>query len=248
MSEKKQYKKSKKEKKKDEMILFLSKSEEKKSFLSKENRKLLSDPLDDNNPITVQVLGICSALAITVQLKPAIVMTVAVIFVMAMGNVVVSLMRNLIPNRIRIIVQLVVVASLVIIVDQILKAFLYDVSKQLSIFIGLIITNCIIMGRLEAFALGNKPWRSFLDGVGNAAGYGVILIVVAFFRELFGSGKLLGYEVLGHKGLTLADSTGLYALGYENNGFFLLSPMALIVVGLVIWYQRSRNRKLIEEN
>jgi len=248
MSEKKQYKKSKEEKKKDEMILFLSKSEEKKSFLSKENRKLLSDPLDDNNPITVQVLGICSALAITVQLKPAIVMTVAVIFVMAMGNVVVSLMRNLIPNRIRIIVQLVVVASLVIIVDQILKAFLYDVSKQLSIFIGLIITNCIIMGRLEAFALGNKPWRSFLDGVGNAAGYGVILIIVAFFRELFGSGKLLGYEVLGHKGLTLADSTGLYALGYENNGFFLLSPMALIVVGLVIWYQRARNRKLIEEN
>ncbi len=248
MSKNKQNKKSKNEKKKDEMILFLSKSEEKKSFLSKENRKLLSDPLDDNNPITVQVLGICSALAITVQLKPAIVMTVAVIFVMAMGNVVVSLMRNLIPNRIRIIVQLVVVASLVIIVDQVLKAFLYDVSKQLSIFIGLIITNCIIMGRLEAFALGNKPWRSFLDGVGNAAGYGVILIIVAFFRELFGSGKLLGYEILGHKGLTLADSTGLYALGYENNGFFLLSPMALIVVGLVIWYQRARNRKLIEEN
>lgn len=248
MSKNKQNKKSKNEKKKDEMILFLSKSEEKKSFLSKENRKLLSDPLDDNNPITVQVLGICSALAITVQLKPAIVMTVAVIFVMAMGNVVVSLMRNLIPNRIRIIVQLVVVASLVIIVDQVLKAFLYDVSKQLSIFIGLIITNCIIMGRLEAFALGNKPWRSFLDGVGNAAGYGVILIIVAFFRELFGSGKLLGYEILGHKGLTLADSTGLYALGYENNGFFLLSPMALIVVGVVIWYQRARNRKLIEEN
>ena len=175
-------------------------------------------------------------------------MTVAVIFVMAMGNVVVSLMRNMIPNRIRIIVQLVVVASLVIVVDQILKAFLYDVSKQLSIFIGLIITNCIIMGRLEAFALGNKPWKSFLDGVGNAAGYGIILIIVAFFRELLGSGKLLGFEVLGHKGLTLADSTGLYALGYENNGFFLLSPMALIVVGLVIWYQRARNRKLIEEN
>jgi Na+-transporting NADH:ubiquinone oxidoreductase subunit D len=248
MSDKKKNKKSEEQKKKDEMILFLSKSEEKKSFLSKENRKLLSDPLDDNNPITVQVLGICSALAITVQLKPAIVMTVAVIFVMAMGNVVVSLMRNLIPNRIRIIVQLVVVASLVIVVDQILKAFLYDVSKQLSIFIGLIITNCIIMGRLEAFALANKPWRSFLDGVGNAAGYGVILIIVAFFRELLGSGKLLGYEVLGHKGLTLAESSGLYALGYENNGFFLLSPMALIVVGLVIWYQRARNRKLIEEN
>jgi len=248
MSQQKKQTKTKEEKKKEEMILFLSKSEEKEAFLSKANRKLLTDPLDDDNPITVQVLGICSALAITVQLKPAIVMTVAVIFVMAMGNVVVSLMRNMIPNRIRIIVQLVVVASLVIVVDQILKAFLYDVSKQLSIFIGLIITNCIIMGRLEAFALGNKPWKSFLDGVGNAAGYGVILIIVAFFRELLGSGKLLGYEVLGHKGLTLADSTGLYALGYENNGFFLLSPMALIVVGLVIWYQRSRNRKLIEEN
>ncbi|MBS3738993.1 NADH:ubiquinone reductase (Na(+)-transporting) subunit D [Mesohalobacter halotolerans] len=248
MSEQKKDIKTKEEKKKEEMIFFLSKSEEKEAFLSKANRKLLTDPLDDNNPITVQVLGICSALAITVQLKPAIVMTVAVIFVMAMGNVVISLLRNLIPNRIRIIVQLVVVASLVIVVDQVLKAFLYDVSKQLSIFIGLIITNCIIMGRLEAFALGNKPWKSFLDGVGNAAGYGVILIIVAFFRELLGSGKLLGFEVLGHKGLTLADSTGLYALGYENNGFFLLSPMALIVVGLVIWYQRSRNRKLIEEN
>ncbi|NBC58545.1 MAG: NADH:ubiquinone reductase (Na(+)-transporting) subunit D [Bacteroidetes bacterium] len=248
MSEQEKDIKTKEEKKKEEMIFFLSKSEEKEAFLSKANRKLLTDPLDDNNPITVQVLGICSALAITVQLKPAIVMTVAVIFVMAMGNVVISLLRNLIPNRIRIIVQLVVVASLVIVVDQVLKAFLYDVSKQLSIFIGLIITNCIIMGRLEAFALGNKPWKSFLDGVGNAAGYGVILIIVAFFRELLGSGKLLGFEVLGHKGLTLADSTGLYALGYENNGFFLLSPMALIVVGLVIWYQRSRNRKLIEEN
>lgn len=248
MSEQKKQTKTKEQKKKEEMILFLSKSEEKEAFLSKANRKLLTDPLDDNNPITVQVLGICSALAITVQLKPAIVMTVAVIFVMAMGNVVVSLMRNMIPNRIRIIVQLVVVASLVIVVDQILKAFLYDVSKQLSIFIGLIITNCIIMGRLEAFALGNKPWKSFLDGIGNAAGYGIILIIVAFFRELLGSGKLLGFEVLGHKGLTLADSTGLYALGYENNGFFLLSPMALIVVGLVIWYQRSRNPKLVEEN
>ncbi len=248
MSEQKKEIKTKEEKKKEEMILFLSKSEEKEAFLSKANRKLLTDPLDDNNPITVQVLGICSALAITVQLKPAIVMSLAVVFVMAMGNVVVSLMRNLVPNRIRIIVQLVVVASLVIIVDQVLKAFLYDVSKQLSIFIGLIITNCIIMGRLEAFALGNGPWKSFLDGIGNAAGYGVILIIVAFFRELLGSGKLLGFEILGHKGLTMAESTGLYALGYENNGFFLLSPMALIVVGLVIWYQRSRNRKLIEEN
>ncbi len=234
--------------KKKEMIMFLSSSEEKEHFLSKANRKILSDPLNDNNPITVQVLGICSALAITVQLKPAIVMSLAVVFVMAFSNVIISILRNSIPSRIRIIVQLVVVATMVILVDQILKAFAYDVSKQLSIFIGLIITNCIIMGRLEAFALGNGVYKSFLDGIGNAAGYGLILIVVAFFRELFGSGKLLGYEVLGHKGLTMADSTGLYALGYENNGFFLLSPMALIVVGIVIWVQRSRNRKLIEEN
>ncbi|GAA0873228.1 NADH:ubiquinone reductase (Na(+)-transporting) subunit D [Gangjinia marincola] len=236
------------EAKKKEMILFLSSSEEKEHFLSKNNRKLLSDPLDDNNPITVQVLGICSALAITVQLKPAIVMSLAVVAVMAFSNMIISILRNVIPSRIRIIVQLVVVAAMVILVDQVLRAFAYDVSKELSIFIGLIITNCIVMGRLEAFALGNGVWKSFLDGVGNAAGYGLILIIVAFFRELFGSGKLLGFEVLGHKGVTLAESTGLYALGYENNGLMLLSPMALIVVGLIIWVQRARNRKLIEEN
>lgn len=236
------------EEKKKEMILFLSSSEEKEGFLSKANKKLLSDPLNDNNPITVQVLGICSALAITVQLKPAIVMSLAVVFVMAFSNMIISILRNSIPSRIRIIVQLVVVASMVILVDQILKAYAYDVSKELSIFIGLIITNCIIMGRLEAFALGNGVYKSFLDGVGNAAGYAVILIIVAAIRELFGSGKLLGYEVLGHNAADIADSTGLYALGYENNGFFLLSPMALIVVGVVIWIQRSRNRSLIEEN
>lgn len=236
------------EEKKKEMILFLSSSEEKEGFLSKANRKLLSDPLNDNNPITVQVLGICSALAITVQLKPAIVMSLAVVFVMAFSNMIISILRNSIPSRIRIIVQLVVVASMVILVDQILKAYAYDVSKELSIFIGLIITNCIIMGRLEAFALGNGVYKSFLDGVGNAAGYAVILIIVAAIRELFGSGKLLGYEVLGHNAADIADSTGLYALGYENNGFFLLSPMALVVVGVVIWIQRSRNRALIEEN
>lgn len=230
------------------MILFLSDSEEKEHFLSKGNRKLLSDPMDDNNPITVQVLGICSALAITVQLEPAVVMAIAVVFVMAFSNIIVSMLRNLIPSRIRIIVQLVVVASLVALVDQVLKAYAYDVSKQLSVFIGLIITNCIVMGRLEAFALGNGVYKSFLDGIGNAAGYGLILVIVAFFRELLGSGKLFGYEVLGHKAATLADSTGLYALGYENNGLMLLSPMALIVVGLLIWVQRARNRKLIEEN
>lgn len=228
------------EEKKREMILFLSNSEEKEGLLSKANRKLLSDPLNDNNPITVQVLGICSALAITVQLEPAIVMTLAVVFVMAFSNMIISILRNSIPSRIRIIVQLVVVASMVILVDQILKAYAYDVSKQLSIFIGLIITNCIIMGRLEAFALGNGVYKSFLDGVGNAAGYGVILIIVAAVRELFGSGKLLGIDVISW--------TGLYEAGYENNGFFLLSPMALIVVGIVIWIQRSRNRALIEEN
>ncbi|WP_300437349.1 NADH:ubiquinone reductase (Na(+)-transporting) subunit D [Christiangramia sp.] len=239
---------AKEEEKKQEMILFLSDSEEKEHFLSKGNRKLLSDPMDDNNPITVQVLGICSALAITVQLEPAVVMAIAVMAVMAFSNMIISMLRNLIPSRIRIIVQLVVVASLVILVDQILKAYAYDVSKQLSVFIGLIITNCIVMGRLEAFALGNGVYKSFLDGIGNAAGYGLILIIVAFFRELLGSGKLFGFEVLGHKGATLAESTGLYALGYENNGLMLLSPMALIVVGLIIWVQRARNRKLIEAN
>ena len=222
-------------------------SGEKEALFSKKNRKLLSDPLDDDNPITVQVLGICSALAITVQLKPAIVMSIAVVFVMVFSNLIVSLLRNWIPNRIRIIVQLLIVASLVILVDQVLKAYAYDVSKQLSVFVGLIITNCIIMGRLEAFALGNGPWKSILDGFGNAFGYGVILIIVAFFRELLGSGKLYGFEVLGHKAKTIAESTGLYAYGYENNGFMLLSPMALITVGILIWWQRSKNRKLIED-
>ncbi|MFD1095128.1 NADH:ubiquinone reductase (Na(+)-transporting) subunit D [Salegentibacter chungangensis] len=248
MAKEKTHTSEEKEAKKKEMIFFLSSSDEKEHFLSKKNRKLLSDPLDDNNPITVQVLGICSALAITVQLEPAVVMAIAVMAVMAFSNMIISMLRNLIPSRIRIIVQLVVVASLVVLVDQILKAYAYDVSKQLSVFIGLIITNCIVMGRLEAFALGNGVYKSFLDGIGNAAGYGLILIIVAFFRELLGSGKLFGYEVLGHQGATLADSTGLYAFGYENNGLMLLSPMALIVVGIIIWVQRARNRKLIEEN
>lgn len=240
--------KREKEDKKKAMVLFLSDTEEKEHFLSKGNRKLLSDPLDDNNPITVQVLGICSALAITVQLEPAVVMAIAVVFVMAFSNIIISIFRNMIPNRIRIIVQLVVVAFLVALVDQVLRAYAYDVSKQLSVFIGLIITNCIVMGRLEAFAIGNGVYKSFLDGVGNAAGYGLILIIVAFFRELLGSGKLFGYEMLGHQGTTMAESTGLYALGYENNGLMLLSPMALIVVGLIIWVQRARNRKLIEQS
>ena len=219
---------------------------DKEAIFSQKNKRLLLDPLNDDNPISVQVLGICSALAITVQLKPAIVMSIAVLFVLIASNVIVSLIRNMIPSRIRIIVQLVIVAALVVLVDLVLKAYLYDVSKELSVFVGLIITNCIIMGRLEAFALANGPWKAFLDAIGNSAGYALILIVVAFFRELLGSGKLLGYEVLGHKGKTLADSTGLYQFGYENNGFMLLSPMALVAVGVYIWIQRSRNRKLIE--
>jgi len=221
--------------KKNYNLFFLKKESE--PLLSKKNRKLLSNPLDNDNPITVQVLGICSALAITVQLKPAIVMSISVIVVMAASNVIISMLRNFVPNRIRIIVQLTVVASMVILVDQVLKAYAYDVSKQLSIFVGLIITNCIVMGRLEAFALGNGVWKSFLDGVGNAIGYGVILIIVAFFRELLGSGKLLGYQVVPDV---------LYKMGYENNGLMLLSPMALITIGILIWIQRARNRKLIE--
>jgi Na+-transporting NADH:ubiquinone oxidoreductase subunit D len=227
----------KKENNKKPIFLFIGRNDE--PIFSKKNRKLLSDPLDDNNPITVQVLGICSALAITVHLKPAIVMTMSVIFVMAASNVIISILRNLIPNRIRIIVFLVVISSLVALVDQFLKAYAYDVSKELSIFIGLIVTNCIVMGRLEAFALGNGVWKSFLDGIGNAIGYGIILILVAFFRELLGSGNLMGYQVI---------PDFIYEMGYENNGLMLLSPMALITVGLIIWVQRSRNTNLIEEN
>jgi len=220
---------------------------EREGLFSKKNIKLLKDPLNDNNPITVQVLGICSALAVTVQLKPAIVMAISVTVVVAASNLIVSLLRNLIPNRIRIIVQLVIVAALVILVDLTLKAYAYDVSKELSVFVGLIITNCIVMGRLEAFALANKPWASLLDGLGNGAGYGFILVVVSFVRELLGSGKIGGWEVLGHKAKTIVESTGLYAYGYENNGFMLLAPMALIVVGIFIWVQRTYNTKLTEQ-
>ncbi len=211
-------------------------------LLSKKDAKLITDPLADNNPITIQVLGICSALAITAELKASIVMSLAVLFVLGVGNVVISLMRNIIPSKIRIIVQLVVVATLVIIVDLVLKAFAYELSKTLSVFVGLIITNCIIMGRFEAFALGNTPGKAFWDGVGNAAGYGLVLIIVGFFRELLGSGTLLGFKVLGDP----IEKTGVYALGYENNGFMLLAPMALITVGIIIWVQRSRNESLIE--
>ena len=212
-------------------------------LLSKKETKLILDPLADNNPITIQVLGICSALAITAELKASVVMAVSVLFVLGVGNVVISLMRNVIPSKIRIIVQLIVVATLVIVVDQTLKAFAYELSKTLSVFVGLIITNCIIMGRFEAFALGNGPWRSFLDGIGNALGYGVILVIVGFFRELLGSGTLFGIPVLGDP----IAKTGLYAFGYENNGFMIIPPAALIVVGVLIWVKRAKNPALIEE-
>lgn len=215
----------------------------KEGLFSKSNIKLITNSFNDDNPVTVQVLGICSALAVTVQMKNAFVMALSVTAVVAFGNVIISLLRNLIPSRIRIIVQLVVAAALVILVDQILKAYAYDISKQLSVFVGLIITNCILMGRFEAFALGNKPWPSFLDGLGNGLGYGIILMIVAFFRELFGSGKLFGIEILGNS----VEKTGLYATGYVNNGFMLLAPMALVMVGIVIWVQRSINKKLIEK-
>lgn len=210
---------------------------DKEPLFSAKNRKLLTNPLGNDNPITIQVLGICSALAVTAKLEPAIVMSISVMAVLALANVIVSLLRNTIPSRIRIIVQLVIVAALVILVDQILKAFAYDVSKQLSVFVGLIITNCIIMGRLEAFALGNKPWPAFLDGIGNAAGYGIILVIVAFFRELLGSGTLYGFKVIPQ---------AFYDMGYQNNGLMILPPMALITVGIIIWVQRSRNKSLIE--
>lgn len=212
---------------------------ESKPLLSAKRKKLITDPLNDNNPVTVQVLGICSALAVTVQVKPSLFMFGGVLFVLTLGNVIVSLLRNLIPSRVRIIAQLVIVASLVIIVDLLLKAFAYDMSKQLSVFVGLIITNCIVMGRLEAFAMGNKWWPSLLDAIGNALGYGLILVLVSTAREIFGSGTFLGYQVI---------PKALYDLGYVNNGLMILPPMALIVVGVIIWIQRSRNTKLIEAN
>ncbi|MDA9808808.1 NADH:ubiquinone reductase (Na(+)-transporting) subunit D [Flavobacteriales bacterium] len=215
---------------------------EREPLFSKKNKKLITDPLDENNPITIQVLGICSALAVTVQMKAAVVMSLAVLFVLILANVSVSLIRNLIPNRIRIIVQLVVVAALVIIVDQVLKAYLFDVSKELSVFVGLIITNCIIMGRLEAFALGNKPWPSALDAIGNSLGYGMVLVIVSFFKELFGSGKLFGFEIFGNA----TEQTGLYAIGYMDNGLMLLPPSSLIIVAVYIWIQKLRNPSLIE--
>ena len=203
------------------------------------NREVLFNPLSKNNPVVVQILGICSVLAVTAKLEPAIVMGVSVIAVLAFANVIISILRNTIPTNIRIIVQLVVVAGLVVIVDQVLKAFAYDAAKQLSVFIGLIITNCILMGRLEAFAMANKPWPSFLDGVGNGIGYAIILVIVGFFRELLGSGTLLGCQVIPQS---------FYEAGYVNNGLMILPPMALILVACIIWVQRSINKDLQEDN
>jgi Na+-transporting NADH:ubiquinone oxidoreductase subunit D len=217
-------------------------SSEKEPLFSSKNLKLLTTPLGAQNPITVQVLGICSALAVTAKLEPSIVMSLSVVFVLVFSNLIVSLLRNTIPSRIRIIVQLTVVASLVILVDQILKAYAYEVSKQLSVFVGLIITNCIIMGRLEAFALGNKPWPAVLDGFGNAAGYGIILVMVGFIRELFGTGNLT-FPGIGEVQI-IPDI--LYEWGYVDNGLMILPPMALITVGIIIWIQRSKDKDLID--
>lgn len=209
-------------------------------MLSKKNKEILLGPISKNNPVIVQILGICSALAVTAKLEPAFVMALSVTVVTAFANVFISLLRHTIPNSIRIIVQLVVVAALVIVVDQILKAYAYEVSKQLSVFVGLIITNCILMGRLEAFAMQNGPWESFLDGLGNGLGYAKILIIVAFFRELLGSGTLLGFNILNYE--------PIQNIGYVNNGLMLMPPMALIIVACIIWYQRARHKELQEES
>lgn len=211
--------------------------QQKEALLSKRNRRLISDPLNDNNPITVQVLGICSALAVTTQVKPALVMAISVIFVLAFSNLFISLLRNTIPSKIRMIVQLTVIATLVTVVDQILHAFNYGVYKELTVFIGLIITNCIVMGRLEAYAMANKPWQSLLDGIGNGIGYGVILLIVAFCRELFGSGTLFGIQIVPEVA---------YQFGYVDNGVMLTPAAAMFIIGIVIWIQRSQNKKLID--
>lgn len=207
-------------------------------LISDKTKQVLLGPLSKNNPIMVQVLGICSALAVTAKLEPALVMGISVTVIVAFSNVIISLIRNTIPNRIRIIVQLVVVAALVTIVSEILKAFAYDVSVQLSVYVGLIITNCILMGRLEAFAMSNKPWESFLDGLGNGFGYALILIIVSFFRELLGSGTLLGYTII---------PSSFYEAGYMNNGLMLMPPMALILVACIIWIHRTKNKELQEK-
>ena len=209
------------------------------ALFSKKNKESLVTPLLKENPVTVQVLGICSALAVTSKLEPAVVMGLSVTIIVAMANVIISLIRNTIPMRIRIIVQLVVVAALVTLVSEVLKAFAYDVSVQLSVYIGLIFTNCILMGRLEAFAMQNKPWPSFLDGIGNGVGYAMILVIVAFFRELFGSGTLFNYPIV--------EKLGLYECGYLNNGLMLMTPAAFILIACIVWYQRAKDKSLQEK-
>ncbi len=212
-------------------------AEPKEAMFSKKNRRLLTDPFNDTNPITVQILGVCSALAVTTQMKSAFVMALSVTVVVGLSNMTISLIRNSIPSRIRMIIQLTVIAALVVLVDQVLKAFVYDVSRQLSVYIGLIITNCIVMGRLEAFAMANRPWPSLLDGLGNGAGYGLILLVVAFFRELFGSGTLFGFHIIPQ---------AAYDMGYVNNGVMLTSAAAMFIIAIIIWIQRSVNAKLVD--
>jgi Na+-transporting NADH:ubiquinone oxidoreductase subunit D len=214
---------------------------EKEPLFSTKILRLFTNPISKGNPITVLVLGVCSSLAVTAKMKPALVMAISVMVVTGFSSFIISLMRNTIPNRIRIIVQLVVVAALVILVDQLLRAYAYDVSKQLSVFVGLIITNCIIMGRIEAFALGNKPWPSLIDGFGNGLGYGLVLVVIAFFRELLGSGTIFGYQVIPENWYIAHGGF------YENNGLMILPPMALIMIGIIIWIQRSFNKQLIEK-
>jgi Na+-transporting NADH:ubiquinone oxidoreductase subunit D len=213
----------------DPKVLPQAPAKEREPLFSPQNREVLKDPLSENNPITIQVLGICSALAVTTQIKPSLVMGIAVIFVLVSSNVIISLIRNLIPNNVRIIVQMTVVASLVVLVDQVLKAYAYDVSRQLSVFVGLIITNCIILGRLEAFAMANKPWPSLLDGLGNGLGYAAVIVIVGFFRELLGAGNIYGVQVVPQ---------ALYDSGFVNNGLMALPPGAFFLLGLLIWVQR----------
>ena len=205
--------------------------------MANKNKEVLLGPLSSNNPVLIQVLGICSALAVTSQLKPALVMGLSVTAVLAFANVIISLIRNTIPTRIRIIVQLVVVAALVTIVNEVLKAYVYDINKQLSVYVGLIITNCILMGRLEAFALGHKPWESFLDGVGNGVGYGMVLLIIGFVRELLGNGSIFGFRVIPQS---------FYDAGYANFGLMNMAPMALIILACIVWVQRSYNKNLQE--
>lgn len=217
------------------------------SWWGKKERKLITDPVDDNNPITVQVLGVCSALAVTTMVKPAFIMAISVTLVTAFSNLVVSLLRKGVPKQIRMIVQLVVIAALVTVVEQVLKAFSFDIWKQLSVYIGLIITNCIVMGRLEAFAMANKPWRSFLDGLGNGAGYGLILLIIAVIREFFGRGSIAGFKIIGNSSEFLLNTQELGWLGwYQPNGIMVTPASAMFLIAIIIWIQRSRNQKLID--